>query len=322
VSIIEKAASRIAPTRPADVPAADIAVATAPEAVATVAHEPAVAFAHEPTPEALVEASPVTAPAPAPAPAAPVPPVPPAPQRGGRSVELDLGRMHDVGLVTAAGGRTSIVEDFRIIKRPLIKRAFSPRKASENPGNLIMITSSLPGEGKTFCAINLAMSIAMELDHTVLLVDADVARPSVLRTLGLPAQRGLMDILLDETLDMADVMLRTNVNTLSLLPAGTANPRATELLASHSMKTLVMEIANRYPDRIVIFDSPPLLLTTEANVLASNMGQIVMVVEAERTTQHAVKESLRLLEGCDNVNLIYNKSRAFPGTETYDYHYG
>jgi exopolysaccharide/PEP-CTERM locus tyrosine autokinase len=318
VSIIEKAASRIAPTRPADVPVADTAVATAPEPVATVSHEPAVAFAHEPSPVT----APVMPPAAAPAAAPEVAPVPPAPQRGGRSVELDLGRMHDVGLVTAAGGRTSIVEDFRIIKRPLIKRAFGPRKSSENPGNLIMITSSLPGEGKTFCAINLAMSIAMELDHTVLLVDADVARPSVLRTLGLPAQRGLMDILLDESLDMADVMLRTNVNTLSLLPAGTANPRATELLASHSMKTLVMEIANRYPDRIVIFDSPPLLLTTEANVLASNMGQIVMVVEAERTTQHAVKESLRLLEGCDNVNLIYNKSRAFPGTETYDYHYG
>ncbi|MGO4470226.1 XrtA-associated tyrosine autokinase, partial [Pseudoduganella sp. RAF53_2] len=217
---------------------------------------------------------------------------------------------------------TNIVEDFRIIKRPLIKRAFAPRKPTDNPGNLIMITSSLPGEGKTFTAINLAMSIAMELDHTVLLVDADVARPSVLRTLGLPAQRGLMDILLDDKLDMADVMLRTNVNTLSLLPAGTANPRATELLASHTMKALVMEIANRYPDRIVIFDSPPLLLTSESHVLASNMGQIVMVVEAERTTQHAVKESLRQLEGCSNVNLIYNKSRSFPGTETYDYHYG
>jgi exopolysaccharide/PEP-CTERM locus tyrosine autokinase len=243
-------------------------------------------------------------------------------RRSTQTVELDLVRMHDVGLVTAAGGRTSLVEDFRIIKRPLIKRAFAARKPGDNPGNLIMITSSLPGEGKTFCSINLAMSIAMELDHTVLLVDADVARPSVLRTLGLPAQRGLMDLLLDDDVDMADVMLRTNVNTLSILPAGTSSPRATELLASHSMKNLVNEIANRYPDRIVIFDSPPLLLTSESHVLASNMGQIVLVVESERTTQHAVKESLRQLEGLSNVNLIYNKSREFPGTESYDYHYG
>jgi protein-tyrosine kinase len=239
-----------------------------------------------------------------------------------KQVELDLERMHAIGLVTAGGGRTILAEDFRIIKRPLIKKAFAPKGNSEKPCNLIMITSSLPGEGKTFCAINLAMSIAMEIDNTVLLVDADVARPSVLRTLGLPAQRGLMDVLLDEKLDISDVMLRTNVNSLSILPAGTSNARATELLASQTMSNLLAEIANRYSDRVVIFDSPPLLLTSEAHVLASHMGQIVVVVEAEKTTQHAVKESLRQLEGCSNVNLIFNKTRDFTGTETYDYHYG
>jgi Mrp family chromosome partitioning ATPase len=132
-----------------------------------------------------------------------------------------------------------------------------------------------------------------------------------------------MDILLDDKIDMADVMLRTNVDTLSILPAGTSTPRATELLASSSMSTLVSEIANRYRDRIVIFDSPPLLLTSESRVLASHMGQIVMVVEAQTTTQHAVKEALRQLESYPNVNLIYNKTREFPGIEeTYDYHYG
>ncbi|MGZ8287988.1 MAG: XrtA-associated tyrosine autokinase [Telluria sp.] len=239
-----------------------------------------------------------------------------------RMVELDLERMQSIGLVTAAGGRTTLVEEFRVIKRPLLKRAFAERTPGSKPGNLIMVTSSLPGEGKTFCSINLAMSIAMELDHTVLLIDADVARPSVLRTLGLPAQRGLMDVLLDDKLDVADVMLRTNVDTLSILPAGTNHPRATELLASQAMSALVTEIANRYPDRIVIFDSPPLLLTSEAHVLASHMGAIVMVVEAEATTQHALREALAQLEGLDNVNLIYNKTREFPGTETYDYHYG
>jgi Mrp family chromosome partitioning ATPase len=145
----------------------------------------------------------------------------------------------------------------------------------------------------------------------------------VLRTLGLPNQRGLMDILVDDKLDMADVMLRTNVDTLSILPAGTSTPRATELLASSTMSNLVNEIASRYPDRIVIFDSPPLLLTSESRVLASHMGQIVMVVEAQTTTQHAVKEALSQLEGLKNVNLIYNKTRDLPGIEeTYDYHYG
>ncbi len=314
MSIIEKAANRLGQPRPADAAEATIPAAPAAAPVAEAVHAAPAAAAPAPAP---------AVPAAAAAPVAPVAqPHGDASRRSTHTVELDLMRMHESGLVTAAGGRTALVEDFRIIKRPLIKRAFGARKPGDNPGNLIMITSSLPGEGKTFCAINLAMSIAMELDHTVLLVDADVARPSVLRTLGLPAQRGLMDILLDDSVDMADVMLRTNVNTLSILPAGTSSPRATELLASHSMKNLVNEIANRYPDRIVIFDSPPLLLTSESHVLASNMGQIVLVVESERTTQHAVKESLRQLEGLSNVNLIYNKSREFPGTESYDYHYG
>jgi len=322
VSIIEKAANRLGHPRPAD--ASGEANPSPTPAAAPVAEAVPLQHAAAPAPVAAAPAPAApAAPAPAEAPVlASLQPQSDASRRTAHTVELDLMRMHEAGLVTAAGGRTALVEDFRIIKRPLIKRAFAARKQGDNPGNLIMITSSLPGEGKTFCSINLAMSIAMELDHTVLLVDADVARPSVLRTLGLPAQRGLMDILLDDNVDMADVMLRTNVNTLSILPAGTSSPRATELLASHMMKNLVTEIANRYPDRIVIFDSPPLLLTSESHVLASNMGQIVLVVESERTTQHAVKESLRQLEGLSNVNLIYNKSREFPGTETYDYHYG
>ena len=245
-----------------------------------------------------------------------------SPKPGTRKVDLDLAAMREAGLVTAASGRTSLLEDFRVIKRPLLQRAFTPATGGR-PNNLIMITSSLPGEGKTYSAINLAMSIAMELDHTVLLVDADVARPSVLRTLGLPAERGLMDILVDDKLDLADVMLRTNVDTLSILPAGTSTPRATELLASSTMSNLVNEIAHRYPDRVIIFDSPPLLLTSESRVLASHMGQIVVVVEAQGTTQQAVQESLRQLEGCSNVNLIYNKARDIPGIEEkYDYNYG
>jgi protein-tyrosine kinase len=314
VSIIEKAANRIDQTKEVAAPVA-VAEAPAPIIVAAMAAAPpeAPVVAAPRGPAAVVETQVVTAEA------------VPVKQRkqSTRKVDLDLNRMRDIGMVTAAGGRTLLVEDFRIIKRPLIKRAFAERTPGAPPANLIMITSSLPGEGKTYCAINLAMSIAMELDHTVLLIDADVARPSILRTLGLPAQRGLMDILLDDKIDVADVMLRTNVDTLSILPAGTSTARATELLASQTMKSLVYEIANRYPDRIVIFDSPPLLLTSEAHVLASHMGQIVLVVEAETTTQHAVKESMRQLEGCSNVNIIYNKTREFPGIEeTYDYHYG
>lgn len=327
MSIIEKAASRIDQQRSAAGAATGTATAPDTDAVralpaAAVSVPPAV-----PASPAIVMPAAEPVPAAVAAPAQPAAAVPameaPAQKFSTRRVELDLARMRELGMVTAAAGRTRLLEDFRVIKRPLLQRAFLERAPGARPNNLIMITSSLPGEGKTYCAINLAMSIAMELDHTVLLVDADVARPSVLRTLGLPAHRGLMDILVDDKLDMADVMLRTNVDTLSILPAGTNTPRATELLASSTMTSLVHEIANRYPDRIVIFDSPPLLLTSESRVLASHMGQIVMMVEAQTTTQHAVKEALHQLEGYPNVNLIYNKTREFPGIEeTYDYHYG
>jgi exopolysaccharide/PEP-CTERM locus tyrosine autokinase len=233
-----------------------------------------------------------------------------------RSVEIDLAWLAGLGMVTHEGGRTPAAEDFRIIKRPLL-RNLRGDDAIRN-GNLIVVTSALPGEGKTYCAINLAMSIAMERDITVLLVDADVARPSVLNTLGLPARPGLMDILLNDALELADVILKTNVPTLSILPAGRRNRHATELLASRSMSTLLSEIANRYADRIVIFDSPPLLITTEAGVLAAQMGQVVLVVEAERTTQDTVREALRRIEPCQHISLIYNKSP--PGREYYGYY--
>jgi len=238
-----------------------------------------------------------------------------------RHVEINLARLHQMGMVTQDGGRTAVAEDFRIIKRPLLRSA---RGEGDTPplrhGNLIVVTSAMAGEGKTYCAVNLAMSIAMEMDITVLLVDADVARPSLLKVLGLPPEPGLMDMLLGDKTGLSDLILKTNVPTLSILPSGRSHKHATELLASRNMSRLLTEIAERYADRIVIFDSPPLLLTTEAGVLAAQMGQILMVVEAETTTQHAVKEALRHIEHCPQVSLIYNKSKAFPGGEYHGYY--
>lgn len=234
--------------------------------------------------------------------------------------DINLVRLRQRGMVTHESGRTSVAEDFRIIKRHLLKDARASGTKTIPNGNLIVVTSALPGEGKTFCAINLAMSISMEKDARALLVDADVARPSVLKVLGLQAERGLMDVLLDGSVDLSDVILRTNVPSLTLLPAGPASRHATELLASRNMSRLLEELSSRYPDRIIIFDSPPLLLTTEASVLVSQMGQLVMVVEAETTTQAAVRDALARIDHCHNVNLIYNKSRAFSGADYYGYY--
>jgi protein-tyrosine kinase len=163
------------------------------------------------------------------------------------------------------------------------------------------------------------MSIASELDHTVMLVDADVARPSVLNVLGLPPGPGLLEIL-EGKADVASTLLRTNVDKLTLLPSGTPHPKATELLASDAMANLLDDMATRYPDRIVIFDSPPLLLTTESRVLATNMGQIVVVVHAGRTLQAEVQQALSTIETCPVKMMLLNKART-KGQEGYGYGY-
>ena len=236
-------------------------------------------------------------------------------------INIDLDRLHKLGIVTPQHGKTQIAEQFRIIKRPLLTNAFGKNSGIKN-GNLIMITSSLAGEGKSFCSANLAMSIAMEMDNRVLLVDADVARPSIPRMLDFsPDRKGLLDIILDQKLKVSDILTKTSVDKLTLISAGTRYPHATELLASQSMADILAELAQRYSDRIVIFDSPPLLLTSEARVLASQMGQIVLVVEAERTTQQTVKEALRQIESCDVINLIYNKARTSAVAGYYGYYY-
>jgi receptor protein-tyrosine kinase len=227
-------------------------------------------------------------------------------------------------MVTPTRPRSVIAEEYRVIKRPLIGNAQGRGAAAVQNGNLIMVTSALPGEGKSFTSINLAMSIAMELDHTVLLVDADFSKPSVLELLGLPPAKGLMDVLVGDVSDLSDVMLRTNVEKLSILPAGMRHQRATELIASDAMNRMLEEMATRYAERVVIFDSPPLLATTEARVLATLMGQVMMVVEAGRTSHAAVKHALSTIEACPVKLLVLNKAneRGQDGLYGYGYGYG
>jgi protein-tyrosine kinase len=226
-----------------------------------------------------------------------------------RRVDLDLDALSAAGIVSPNSPRSQIADQYRVIKRPLISNAMGKGASKIDNGNLIMVTSALAGEGKSFSAINLAMSIATELDNTVMLVDADVARPSVLRMLGLPASPGLLDLLVGDVEDLSSVLLKTNIDKLTLLPSGTPHLRATELLASDAMSALIANIANRYSDRIIIFDSPPLLLTTEARVLASHMGQIVVVVHAEKTLQSSVQHALTSIESCPVKMLVLNQAR-------------
>jgi len=233
------------------------------------------------------------------------------------TLKVDRQRLRQQSIIAPGGERTPVAESFRRIKRQILANVANPKPGA--PANLVQVTSALAGEGKTFCAINLAISIALEMDHTVLLVDADVAKPSIPQALGLKTEKGLMDVLLDRRIDLAQVLCRTDIDKLSLLPAGTAHQQATELLASDAMGALLQEMAER--DRIVIFDSPPLLSASEAGVLASRVGQIVMVVEAGKTSEAALKEALGRIESSNVVGLLLNKGEA-PGLGSYYGGYG
>lgn len=240
-----------------------------------------------------------------------------------RSVEIDLAAMSQAGIVSPNAPRSQIADQYRVIKRPLISNAMGKGASAIAHGNLIMVTSALPGEGKSFTAINLAMSIATELDNTVMLVDADVTNPSVMKVLGLPEGLGLLDLVQGESRDMARMLLKTNIDKLTILPSGTPHTRATELLASDAMIRLLDEMARRYSDRIIIFDSPPLLLATEARVLASHMGQVVMVVQAGKTLQSDVRQALATIEACPVKLMLLNKARSdSEGGYGYGYGYG
>ncbi|MCB1831313.1 MAG: AAA family ATPase [Chromatiaceae bacterium] len=224
-------------------------------------------------------------------------------------VDISFADLNLEGILSPQSGRSRLDEEYRMIKRPLLVRAFDGRNLGGRPLNLIMVTSAISGEGKTYTTLNLAISIAMELDRTILMVDSDLAKPSLSRLLGISDRPGFTECLNDQSLDLGQFLLKTDVPKLSVLPAGTRNNRATELLASNSMSARLEELSSRYSDRIVLFDSPPLLATSESSVLASHMGQVAVVVEYGATPRFMIKEALQLLHNEDSVSLILNKTR-------------
>ena len=248
-------------------------------------------------------------------------------QRQSKSVEVDIAQLANAGYLVPGSPRSTLADEFRGIKQPVLKNARPDPDAPIRLGNLIMVTSALPGEGKTFCALNLALSIASEVDSSVLLVDADVVRPAILDRLGLndsgsanSPYKGLLDLLTDPSLDMSEVILKTNVPKLSVLPAGTPRINSTELLASNSMELLLADISSRYADRIVIFDAPPLLATTESKVLAARMGQILMVVNENATSRADISQAFSAVQACPIVLSMLNKSSSYSDMQQYGYY--
>lgn len=246
------------------------------------------------------------------------------------TLQIPFDVLHEHGIVVPTVPRSQVAEAFRTIKRPLLRNISGASGAAIRHPNLVMVTSALQGEGKTTTSISLALSIAMEKDKTVLFVDADVARASACRMLGVPRQnRGLIDLLENSDAEARELILPTNINNFSILPAGTLHDRSNELLASDRMHQLMVELSERYTDRVIVFDSPPLLLTTEASVLASFMGQIVYVVQANKTPANLVNEGLAHIGEDKVVGMVLNQARSssfsrygYGGAYAYGYGYG
>jgi receptor protein-tyrosine kinase len=239
-------------------------------------------------------------------PALPQPVHPPHPGRPARLVTIDLDSLAAQGYLTPGLANREMAEEFRVIKMQLL-RNMDDAAARGLRRNLICVTSAVPAEGKTFFSMNLAMSLAMEVDFHALLVDADVLRPSVLQRYGLATDLGLLDLMTNPELDVSDVLLRTNVPKLTLLPAGAPNLKSPELLSSGNVEKLLTELADRYADRIVIFDAPPILVASGARQLAARVGQVIMVVEAGGTDSQAVGQAFAAVETCPLVSSVLNR---------------
>jgi receptor protein-tyrosine kinase len=254
-------------------------------------------------------------------PTTPTPPEIKASVKKGKKIRLDYESLSRVGYIVPHSGNKQLSEEYRIIKRPVIMNALGKGAAPIEHGNLVSISSSLPSEGKTFTAFNLALSISTELDSTVLLIDGDVLRCSLSTLLGIEKEKGLIDLLEDKSCRVPDVILETQIPRLKVISAGKRSEKSTELLASKEMEELLAELAVRYQDRIIIFDSPPVLSASESIVLNQHMGQVLVVVEAGGTPVEAIKDTLSRLDSDKAIGLVLNKSRDTKGENYYGTYY-
>jgi Mrp family chromosome partitioning ATPase len=277
--------------------------------------------------------------APGVAPAAPAPAAPPAavaapiaprvaePVAASAARPVDRNHLRRQGFIVPEGKVTGTFEEFRIVKRQLLLQAADLRRQGGGGpaaawAQRVLICSPHPGEGKTYCAVNLALAIAAEKDSEVLLVDADFAKPSVLSALGIEGGKGLMDALADPALDAAGLVLDTDVPGLKVLPAGEATNRDSEYLSSSRTAQVLDRLTEGAPHRMVIFDSPPVLAASPAAELAKYVGQALVICRADRTGQQSLEDAVSLLSACPNIQLLLNATSFSPSGRRFGDYYG
>lgn len=236
---------------------------------------------------------------------------------------IDRTMLAEAGMLVPGAPVGALAEEFRMVKRQLLLTAHAIAEGSVGQrARTILVGSGKPGEGKTYCAINLAISLAAERDVEILLVDADFAKPDIMKRLGLDETTGLLDIVADSTLDPEQFVVKTDVPQLSLLPAGARTHSDTELLASRRTGEVLDRLLAANPRRIIVFDTPPVLAASPASTLALLVGQVMLVVRADRTTEGDVREAVNLLDACEQIHLVLNARSFEPRRGRFGSYYG
>ncbi|MCW5646030.1 MAG: capsular biosynthesis protein [Sphingopyxis sp.] len=325
-SLLERAADMFGLDPAANAPTIDVSSLPpeAPKKAKKVKAEPVSEVLPPENVGPAVEAAPAveTAPTPKPSPRKEIAKAAPAvvPTRQGT---IDRDRLAAHGMIVPGTPVTGISEEYRIVKRELIRNFGGVGNRPVLPrGHRVLIASANPGEGKTFSAVNLALSLAVEADHDVLLIDADIAKPSVLETLGLDDGPGLMDALADPHLPVGDCLIQTDIPGLKVMPAGTGHMHDTELLASARTEALLGQLETGAPGRILIIDSPPVLAASPAAVLAGHVGQTIMVVRADETLESSLRDAIGLMGACPHIQLLLNGVKFSPGGRRFGTYYG
>jgi protein-tyrosine kinase len=226
---------------------------------------------------------------------------------------ISLAQLRSAGLIADSGGRSRLAEELWLVQRQVLRLAFGARDGAAATPNLLMVTSTRPDEGKTFTALNLAGSIARQGDHPVLLIDADVKQQSLSDQMGQRDRLGLLDLVNDPTLDPGHALLATAIDGLCFLPIGRTRPAGSDLLSGRHATRLLQGLAQRNRDRLVMLDISPCLATSDPAALAPVAGQILFVVEAERTQRREVENALDLLQECRTITLLLNKMQQSAG---------
>ncbi|AWW74899.1 capsular biosynthesis protein [Erythrobacter sp. KY5] len=227
----------------------------------------------------------------------------------GQRVTVDRGKLRDAGLIVPEEPVTGLLEEFRIVKRELIADA---RAAGDDASRRVLVCSPHSGEGKTYCAANLALALSAERDIEVVLVDADVINPSVSRRLGIEEGAGLMDALVDPSIKPENLVSATDIDGLFVMQAGTSSVLDAEYLTSARTGEVLDRLTRGAPNRFLIFDTPPALAASPAAELAAHAGQALLVVRADETSRAALDDARQLLSACPDIKLLLNAAQFSP----------